>query len=180
MGDKGPLSGPTIDGDVCCSSKCWQCGFGGITVCRGTNAPGKPNTREWSRSVGTGERGEKAGGVGGKLPGGVIHPASDGHVVGQLILDIRFLPIIASRRSSSSTGLDDLELVGVGGNDDQPLLGCGVENAFGPNGLENPQVAFRMSGIFDASAPCSKRAFKLVNMSTPESSDSVFIQAMTV
>lgn len=92
MGDKGPLSGPTIDGDVCCSSKCWQCGFGGITVCRGTNAPGKPNTREWSRSVGTGERGEKAGGVGGKLPGGVIHPASDGHVVGQLILDIRFLP----------------------------------------------------------------------------------------
>ena len=55
------------------------------------------------------------------------------------------LTIIASRRSSSSTGLDDLELVGVGGNDDQPLLVCGLENALGPNGLARPQLAFRIS-----------------------------------
>ncbi len=77
MGDNGPLSGLTNDGDVCCSSRCWYCGVDGITVCRGMNALGKPNTKEWSRSVGAGERGEKAGGVGGKLPGGVIHPARD-------------------------------------------------------------------------------------------------------
>ena len=53
---------------------------------------------------------------------------------------------MASRRSSSSIGLEDLELVGVGGNDDQPLLfACGLENELGPKGLENPQLAFRIS-----------------------------------
>lgn len=61
-------------------------------MCRGTNVLGKPNTSEWSRSVAVGERGENAGGVGGKLPGGVIQPAKDEHAVGQLILGTRFLP----------------------------------------------------------------------------------------
>lgn len=52
---------------------------------------------------------------------------------------------MASNRSSSSMGLDDLELVGVGGNDDQPLLVGGLENALRPNGLEKPQDELRRS-----------------------------------
>ena len=90
MGDNGPFSGPP--NNCCCSSRCWHWWEDGITVWRGINELGKPNTMEWSRSADAGERGEKVGGVGGKLPGGVIHPPRDWHAVGQLILDIRFLP----------------------------------------------------------------------------------------
>ena len=51
---------------------------------------GKPNTMAWSGSGVTGDKGEKAGGVDGKLPGGVIQPAKDCGV--QPILDKKFLP----------------------------------------------------------------------------------------
>lgn len=89
VGDRGPLSAPSSDVGGCWSSPCWYCGVAGMTVCRGMREFGKPNITECSRSAGFGE---KAGGVGGKLPGGVIQPASGWQACWQLSLDKRFRP----------------------------------------------------------------------------------------